>query len=83
MYTALLVWLQGSVSIIDDMTIKLWDWEKKWTCTQVFEGHLHYVMQIRINPKDNNTFASASLDKTVKVGTLCSWLYSKIYHWID
>jgi len=25
-------------------------------------------MQIVINPKDNNTFASASLDRTVKVG---------------
>ena len=49
------------------MLIKLWDWEKKWTCTQVFEGHTHYVMQIVINPKDNNTFASASLDRSVKV----------------
>ena len=51
----------------DDMLIKLWDWDKKWTCTQVFEGHSHYVMQIVFNPKDNNTFASASLDRTVKV----------------
>ena len=49
------------------MLIKLWDWEKKWACTQVFEGHTHYVMQIVINPKDNNTFASASLDRSVKV----------------
>ena len=55
------------VSLTDDMLIKLWDWDKKWTCTQVFEGHTHYVMQIVINPKDNNTFASASLDRTVKV----------------
>ena len=53
--------------VSDDMLIKLWDWEKKWVCTQVFEGHTHYVMQIVINPKDNNTFASASLDRTVKV----------------
>lgn len=56
----------------DDMLIKLWDWEKKWTCTQVFEGHTHYVMQIVVNPKDNNTFASASLDRTVKVWQLGS-----------
>ena len=49
------------------MLIKLWDWEKKWTCSQVFEGHTHYVMQIVINPKDNNQFASASLDRTIKV----------------
>ena len=45
------------------MSIKLWNWDKNWTCQQVFEGHTHYVMQIVINPKDNNTFASASLDR--------------------
>ncbi|XP_050414492.1 coatomer subunit beta' isoform X1 [Patella vulgata] len=56
----------------DDMLIKLWDWDKKWTCTQVFEGHSHYCMQIVINPKDNNQFASASLDRTVKVWQLGS-----------
>ncbi|XP_065890389.1 coatomer subunit beta'-like [Dysidea avara] len=56
----------------DDMSIKLWDWEKKWNCSQVFEGHLHYVMMIVINPKDNNTFASCSLDKTLKVWQLGS-----------
>ncbi|XP_072047312.1 LOW QUALITY PROTEIN: coatomer subunit beta'-like [Amphiura filiformis] len=56
----------------DDMLIKLWDWEKKWQCSQVFEGHTHYVMQIVFNPKDNNTFASASLDRTVKVWQLGS-----------
>ena len=56
----------------DDMLIKLWNWEKQWSCQQVFEGHTHYVMQIVINPKDNNTFASASLDRTVKVWQLGS-----------
>lgn len=56
----------------DDMLIKLWNWEKAWSCQQVFEGHTHYVMQIVINPKDNNTFASASLDRTVKVWQLGS-----------
>ena len=49
------------------MTVKLWDWDAKWALKQTFEGHIHYVMQIAINPKDNNTFASASLDRTVKV----------------
>ncbi len=29
-------------------------------------------MQLVINPKDNNTFASASLDKTIKVWSLGS-----------
>ncbi|KAG8039808.1 hypothetical protein G9C98_000537 [Cotesia typhae] len=51
---------------------------KNWVVTgsddmqQVFEGHTHYVMQIVFNPKDNNTFASASLDRTVKVWQLGS-----------
>ncbi|XP_034100019.1 coatomer subunit beta' [Drosophila nasuta] len=56
----------------DDMLIKLWNWEKLWACQRVFEGHTHYVMQIVFNPKDNNTFASASLDRTVKVWQLGS-----------
>lgn len=54
------------------MLIKLWDWDKKWNCAQIFEGHTHYVMQIVINPKDNNQFASASLDHTIKVWQLGS-----------
>ncbi|KAL1116678.1 hypothetical protein AAG570_005150 [Ranatra chinensis] len=56
----------------DDMMVKLWNWDKSWSCQQGFEGHTHYVMQIVINPKDNNTFASASLDRTVKVWQLGS-----------
>jgi coatomer subunit beta' len=58
------------LSSSDDMLIKLWDWDKKWKCSQVFEGHAHYVMQIVFNPKDSNTFASASLDRTIKVWQL-------------
>lgn len=56
----------------DDMTIKLWDWERGWKCVQVFEGHSHYVMGLSINPKDTNTFASACLDRTVKIWSLGS-----------
>jgi WD40 repeat protein len=94
----------------DDMTIKMWDWDRNWECKTTFEGHSHYVMQVRdekdvafaalfllvflvviicvfinfrallycfravisgfqvvFNPKDPNTFASASLDRTIKV----------------
>ena len=51
----------------DDMMIKLWDWNKAWACIQTFEGHSHYVMQVAFNPKDTNSFASASLDKTIRV----------------
>ncbi|KAK2746644.1 hypothetical protein FQN57_002988 [Myotisia sp. PD_48] len=56
----------------DDMTIKLWDWDKGWKCVQVFEGHSHYVMGLAINPKHTNTFASACLDRTVKIWSLGS-----------
>jgi coatomer subunit beta' len=56
----------------DDMTVRLWDWEKGWKCVQVFEGHSHYVMGMSINPKDTNTFATACLDRTVKIWNLGS-----------
>ena len=58
------------------MLIKLWDWDKKWQCSQVFEGHSHYVMMIVLNPKDNNQFVSASLDRTIKVGSKSYYMYS-------
>lgn len=35
------------LSSSDDMTIKMWNWEKNWQCVQTFEGHSHYVMQVR------------------------------------
>ena len=60
------------LSSSDDMTIKLWDWDRGFDCTQMFEGHAHYVMQVKFNPKDSNTFASASLDRTIKVWGLGS-----------
>jgi coatomer subunit beta' len=60
------------LSCSDDMSIKGWDWEKGWKATMVYEGHQHYVMSVVFNPKDPNTFASASLDRTVKVWSLNS-----------
>lgn len=60
------------ISSSDDMCIKLWNWDKDFLNVQTFEGHAHYVMQIVINPKDSNTFASASLDRTIKVWQLGS-----------
>jgi coatomer subunit beta' len=56
----------------DDMTIKMWDWDKGWRLMHTFEGHTHYIMNLCFNPKDSNTFASSSLDRTVKVWTLGS-----------
>ncbi|KAK7461035.1 Coatomer subunit beta' [Stygiomarasmius scandens] len=56
----------------DDMTIKAWDWEKGWKNIQVYEGHTHYIMNLAFNPKDSNTFASACLDRTIKMWSLSS-----------
>ena len=54
----------------DDMSIKLWDWEKGWQNVLTYEGHYHYVMGVCFNPKDSNSFASCSLDKTIKIWNL-------------
>lgn len=55
-----------------DHVIKLWDWKKDWTCTP-FEGHLKKVTQLVFNPEDSsNTFASSSLDGTVKIWGISS-----------
>jgi WD40 repeat protein len=62
----------------DDMLIKLWNWDKQWQCVQVFEGHSHYVMMVAFNPKDTNTFASASLDRTIRVRPNCQ-LHSRFF----
>ncbi|MCP8719938.1 MAG: coatomer subunit beta' [Asgard group archaeon] len=56
----------------DDLTIKLWNWDYNWKLEQTFEGHQHYVMSVNFNPKDPNTFASACLDRTVKIWSLGS-----------
>lgn len=54
----------------DDLTVKLWNWDAAWKLEQVFEGHQHYIMSVLFNPKDPNTFASASLDRTIKIWSL-------------
>lgn len=54
----------------DDSTIKMWDWDRNWKCVGTFEGHSHYVMSLAFNPKDPNMFASASLDRTIKIWNL-------------
>ena len=60
------------ISCSDDLTIKLWDWDQQWKKINSYEDHEHYVMQVAINPKDTNTFASASLDHTIKIWTIGS-----------
>ncbi|KIW66957.1 hypothetical protein PV04_06237 [Phialophora macrospora] len=54
----------------DDMTIRMFDWEKDWRCVREFVGHQHYVMGLSINPKDTNIFASACLDRTIKIWSI-------------
>ncbi|XP_054160801.1 coatomer subunit beta'-like [Oppia nitens] len=56
----------------DDKLIKQWNWDENWSLSHVYEGHSHYVMEIAVNPKDTDSFASASLDRTVKVWQLGS-----------
>jgi coatomer subunit beta' len=51
----------------DDMTLKLWDWSSGFTLKHSYEGHAHFLMMARFHPKDPNTFASASLDRSIKV----------------
>ncbi|SBT70834.1 coatomer subunit beta, putative [Plasmodium malariae] len=51
----------------DDMTIKLYDYENNFEKLCSFENHIHYVMMCKFNPKDTYIFASASLDKTIKI----------------
>ena len=58
------------LSCSDDQTIKLFDWDKNWVKANSYEDHEHYIMQIAINPKDPSMFASASLDKTIKIWTV-------------
>ncbi|CAL5199863.1 unnamed protein product [Lathyrus oleraceus] len=60
------------VSASDDQVLKLWNWKKGWSCDETFEGHTHYVMQVAFNPKDPSTFASTSLDGTLKIWTIDS-----------
>ncbi|XP_048550717.1 coatomer subunit beta'-2-like isoform X1 [Triticum urartu] len=55
------------LSASNDSLIKLWNWETDWSCIQIFEAHSRNVQQIKFNPLDGNTFASASKDGTTKI----------------
>ena len=48
----------------------MFDWDKSWSKVNTFMDHQHYIMQLAINPKDDHMFASASLDKTIKIWTV-------------
>lgn len=54
----------------DDMTIRQWDWSRGWALQMTYEGHSYYCMAVTFNPRDPSTFASASLDTTVRVWSI-------------
>ena len=56
----------------DDSTIKCFNYEANFAEIICYKGHNNAVMNIAINPKDTNIFATASLDGTVKVWGLNS-----------
>jgi len=63
------------LSSSEDHLIKLWNWRKKnWKCIRTFEGHSDRVKHVNFNPMDTNSFATASLDHTIKVW-LQFWSY--------
>ncbi|XP_051205359.1 uncharacterized protein [Lolium perenne] len=55
--------------------IKLWDWDGGWfgwKCMRTFQEHSGSVRAVAFNPQDQNSFASASRDCTIKVWSLDS-----------
>lgn len=56
----------------DKPLIKLWSWDKGWECTREFQGHDNKVTQVTFNPKEGDSFASASFDGTIKIWSISS-----------
>ena len=52
-----------------DNLIKLWNWEEDWGCIRTFKGHTQSLEIVMFNPWNDNTFASVSLDCTIKVNS--------------
>ncbi|KAK8813244.1 hypothetical protein WA158_002836 [Blastocystis sp. Blastoise] len=60
------------ITCSDDMVIKLWDWDHNFNLVRTYEGHNYFIMSVKFNPKDPNSFATASLDRTIKIWTISS-----------
>lgn len=39
--------LPFALSASDDMSIRLWDWERQWECTQVFVANINHYLEIK------------------------------------
>lgn len=46
------------------------DYEKSFALVRTFNQHKNFVMQLSINPRDLSKFASASMDKTIKIWSI-------------
>ncbi|VAI91834.1 unnamed protein product [Triticum turgidum subsp. durum] len=60
------------LSASDDHMIKIWDWKDSWKCMRTFLGHGNCVTQVMFDLNDSNSFASASLDHTIKMWDIYS-----------
>ncbi|CAD2221377.1 beta prime cop protein [Angomonas deanei] len=58
----------------DDMTVRQWDWKNGWVLETIYEGHEHCCLGVAFNPKDQNTFATCSMDCTIKF-----WSINNVY----
>jgi coatomer subunit beta' len=59
-------------SSFTDTSIKLWDWDQDWMCTQTFNMPNTGLFRLMWNPIDGSTtFAGVSYDKSVKVCIAC------------
>lgn len=54
----------------DDTSVKTWDWDNEFKLHKTYQSHENYVMQVAISSRDSNMFATASLDKNIKVTLL-------------
>ena len=60
---------------LDEGNVKLWDWEKGWECTRIFEFVDFYrVYQVTLNMTDTDTFAVRG-NAGIKVTVFCYYLY--------
>lgn len=46
--------------------------DNNFSLVRSLDDHINYVMMLALNPRDPNTFASASQDRSIKVWTIQS-----------
>jgi len=65
---------------LDEGNVKLWDWEKGWECTRIFEfADFDYVYGVTfLNIKDTDTFAVHGDSEIIKVSVLYHFFYPKL-----